>query len=157
MPAITPCLWFDTQALEAAKFYVSVFKNSKLGAITHYGDGAPLPKGTVLTVTFEIDGQEFMGLNGGPIFKFTEAVSFIINCDTQAEIDSYWEQLTADGGQPVQCGWLKDKYGLSWQIVPRSISKMMADKDPAKSARVMAAVMQMIKLDIRALEAAYNG
>ena len=133
MPTITPCLWFDTQALDAAKFYVSVFKNSKLGQVSHYGDGAPLPKGTVLTVTFELDGQEFMGLNGGPVFKFTEAVSFVVNCETQAEIDDYWEKLTADGGKEVQCGWLKDKFGLSWQIVPRVLGKMMADKDPAKN------------------------
>jgi predicted 3-demethylubiquinone-9 3-methyltransferase (glyoxalase superfamily) len=157
MSAITPCLWFDTQALDAATFYVSVIKNSKLGKISYYGDGAPLPKGTELTVTFQLDGQEFMGLNGGPVFKFTEAVSFIINCDAQAEIDDYWQKLTADGGKEVQCGWLKDKFGLSWQIAPRVLGKMMSDKDPAKTNRVMAAMMKMVKLDIKALEAAYNG
>ncbi|MGE3241090.1 MAG: VOC family protein [Pirellulales bacterium] len=156
MSTITPCLWFDTNALEAAQFYVSMFKNSKLGKVSYYGDGAPLPKGTVLTVTFELDGQEFMGLNGGPMFKFTEATSFIVNCDSQAEIDNYWDKLTADGGQPVQCGWLKDKFGLSWQIVPKVISKMLTDKDPAKTARVMGEVMKMIKPDIKSLEAAYN-
>ena len=157
MQTTTPCLWFDTHALDAANFYVSVFKNSKLGTITYYGEGAPLPKGTVLTVAFELDGQEFVGLNGGPIFKFTEAVSFMINCDTQEEIDHYWDKLTADGGQPVQCGWLKDKYGLSWQVVPRSIAKMMSDKDPTKVGRVMGEVMKMVKLDLKKLEAAYHG
>jgi predicted 3-demethylubiquinone-9 3-methyltransferase (glyoxalase superfamily) len=157
MSTIKPCLWFDTQAEEAAKFYVSIFKNSKLGNISYYGEGAPLPKGTVLTVTFYLDGQEFMALNGGPIFKFTEAVSFIVNCETQAEIDFYWTKLTADGGQEVQCGWLKDKYGLSWQITPSLLGEMMKDKDQAKTNRMMAALMQMIKLDIAALEKAFRG
>jgi predicted 3-demethylubiquinone-9 3-methyltransferase (glyoxalase superfamily) len=156
MQTIKPCLWFDMQALEAANFYTSIFKNSKLGKVSYYGDGAPLPKGTVLTVTFELNGQEFMGLNGGPIFKFTEAVSFIVNCETQAEIDYYWTKLTADGGQEVQCGWLKDKYGLSWQIVPTALGKMMEDKDPAKTTRVMQALMKMVKLDINGLQKAYR-
>jgi predicted 3-demethylubiquinone-9 3-methyltransferase (glyoxalase superfamily) len=157
MPAIQPCLWFDTQAEEAAKFYVSIFKNSKLGDLTYYGEGAPLPKGTVLTVTFYVDGQEFVALNGGPIFKFAEAVSFIVNCETQAEIDYYWAKLTADGGQEVQCGWLKDKFGLSWQINPTVLGEMMKDNDPAKTKRLMAALMQMVKLDIDGLEKAYRG
>jgi len=156
MQTITPCLWFDTQALEAAKFYVANFKNSKLGKVSYYGEGAPLPKGTVLTVTFLLNGQEFMALNGGPVFKFSEAVSFVVNCETQDEIDGYWKKLTA-GGQEVQCGWLKDKYGLSWQIVPTALGKMMEDKDPAKTNRVMQALMKMVKLDVNGLQQAYNG
>jgi len=155
MSRFTPCLWFDTQAKEAAEFYVSVFKNSKLKQVTYYGEHGPMPKGTVLTASFEIDGQEFLALNGGPIFKFTEAVSFIVNCDTQAEIDEYWEKLTADGGQEVQCGWLKDKYGLSWQINPRKIDEWL--KDPVRAQRVMTEVMKMVKLDMAAMERAYNG
>ena len=157
MQAIKPCLWFDTQALDAAKFYVSIFKNSKLGNVSYYGEGAPLPKGTVLTVSFQLNGQEFMGLNGGPMFKFTEAVSFVVNCETQAEIDDYWTKLTAGGGQAVQCGWLKDKYGLSWQIVPTALGKMMEDKDPAKTNRVMQALMKMVKLDVNDLQKAFRG
>lgn len=157
MQTIKPCLWFDTQALAAANFYVSIFKNSKLGKVSYYGDGAPLPKGTVLTVTFQLDGQEFMGLNGGPVFKFTEAVSFVVNCETQAEIDDYWKKLTANGGQEVQCGWLKDKFGLSWQIVPTALGKLMEDKDPAKTNRVMQALMKMVKLDVNGLQQAYRG
>lgn len=157
MQTIKPCLWFDTQALDAAKFYVSVFKNSKLGTVSYYGEGAPLPKGTVLTVNFELNGQEFMALNGGPIFKFTEAVSFTVNCETQAEIDDYWAKLTADGGQAVQCGWLKDKFGLSWQIVPTVLGKMLSDKDPVATNRVFQAIGPMIKLDIKGLEQAFNG
>jgi predicted 3-demethylubiquinone-9 3-methyltransferase (glyoxalase superfamily) len=157
MHAITPCLWFDTQALDAATFYVSVFDKSKLGKVSHYGDGAPLPKGTVLTVTFELNGQEFMGLNGGPVFKFSEAVSFVVNCETQEEIDDYWHKFTADGGQEGQCGWLKDKFGVSWQIAPKVIGEMMADPDPNKTNRVMQAVMQMVKIDLQTLEAAYYG
>jgi predicted 3-demethylubiquinone-9 3-methyltransferase (glyoxalase superfamily) len=156
MQTINPCLWFDTQALEAANFYLSVFKNSKLGKVSYYGEGAPLPKGTVLTVTFQLDGQDFMALNGGPVFKFNEAISFIVNCETQAEIDDYWKKLSA-GGQEVQCGWLKDKYGLSWQIVPTALGQMMSDKDPAKANRAMQALMKMVKLDINGLQKAYNG
>ena len=157
MPMIKPCLWFDTQAEEAAKFYVSIFKNSKLGNLSYYGEGAPLPKGTVLTATFYLDGQEFMALNGGPVFKFNEAISFVVTCQTQQEIDDYWKKLIADGGKEVQCGWLKDKYGLSWQIVPAALGEMMKDKDPAKTNRVMSALMQMVKLDIGGLENAYRG
>jgi predicted 3-demethylubiquinone-9 3-methyltransferase (glyoxalase superfamily) len=156
MPKITPCLWFDNNGEEAAKFYTSIFKNSKVGAISRYGEGAPLPKGTALTVSFQLESQDFMALNGGPMFKFNEAISFVVNCETQDEIDDYWKKLTADGGQEVQCGWLKDKYGLSWQIVPTAISKWMQDKDPARTARVMQALMQMVKLDIRALQQAYD-
>ncbi len=157
MQTIKPCLWFDTQALDAANFYISIFKNSKLGKVSYYGDGAPLPKGTVLTVTFQLNGQEFIGLNGGPMFKFTEAVSFVVNCESQDEIDDYWKKLTADGGQEVQCGWLKDKFGLSWQIVPTALGKLMEDKDPAKSSRVMQALMKMVKLDVNGLQQAYRG
>ena len=156
MSAITPCLWFDTQALDAAKFYVSVFKNSKLGSISYYGDGAPLPKGTVLTVTFELNGQEYMGLNGGPIFKFTEAVSFSVDCKTQEEVDYYWDKLSA-GGEQSQCGWLKDKFGLSWQVNPGVLGEMLSDPDPAKSTRVMEAMLKMKKIDLAALKRAYAG
>jgi predicted 3-demethylubiquinone-9 3-methyltransferase (glyoxalase superfamily) len=156
MQQISPFLWFDTQAEEAAKFYTSIFKNSKMGTITRYGDGAPLPKGTVMTVAFQLDGQDFTALNGGPIFKFTEAISFVVKCETQDEIDTYWNKLTA-GGQAVQCGWLKDKYGLSWQIVPAILGKLVGGDDPERSSRVMQALMKMVKLDIGGLQQAYNG
>ena len=146
---ITPFLWFDHQAEEAAKFYVSVFKNSKMGQVSRYGEGMPLPKGTVMTAAFEIEGQSFVALNGGPQFKFTEAVSFVVNCETQKEIDYYWDKLTGGGGNEVQCGWLKDKYGLSWQIVPTVLPQLVK-----KSGRVMEALMHMKKLDIAALERA---
>ena len=146
---ITPFLWFDSQAEEAAKFYVSVFKDSKMGQVSRYGEGMPLPKGTVMTAAFEIAGQSFIALNGGPQFKFTEAVSFVVNCDTQEEIDSYWGKLTAGGGKEVQCGWLKDKYGLSWQIVPTLLPELVR-----KSGRVMEALLHMKKLDIAALQRA---
>jgi predicted 3-demethylubiquinone-9 3-methyltransferase (glyoxalase superfamily) len=152
---ITPCLWFDDQAEEAARFYTSIFKNSKMGAVTHYGEGAPRPKGSVLTVRFELDGQEFLALNGGPLFKFTEAVSFIVNCETQEELDRMWEKLS-EGGSEVQCGWLKDRYGVSWQVVPAVLGEMLSDPDPERSARVMQAVMQMKKLDIAGLKKAYG-
>jgi len=155
MQKITPCLWFDQQAEEAARFYVSVFKNSRMGAITHYGESGPLPKGTVLTVRFQLDGQEFVALNGGPTFHLTEAVSFMVNCDTQEEVDRMWDKLS-EGGQQVQCGWLKDRYGLSWQIVPTVIAKMLIDPDPARVNRVMKAILQMKKLDIKTLEEAYG-
>jgi predicted 3-demethylubiquinone-9 3-methyltransferase (glyoxalase superfamily) len=154
-PKITPCLWFDDQALEAAKFYASIFKNSKIGAITYYGEGAPRPKGSVLTVTFWLDGQEFVALNGGPVFKFTEAVSLTVNCETQRELDRMWEKLSK-GGQKVECGWLKDRYGLSWQIVPTVIMKMLADRDPARAERVFQAMLKMKKLDIATLKKAYG-
>jgi len=155
MQRITPMLWFDGQAETAAKFYVSVFKNSKIKQITHYGDEPPGRKGQVMTVDFVLDGQDFTGLNGGPQFKFTEAVSFVINCDTQEEIDYYWGKLTADGGQEVQCGWLADKYGLSWQVVP---GKFFAEwvKDAAGLERVMHEVMQMVKLDLAKMKKAFE-
>ncbi len=158
MQTITPFLWFDDKAEEAVKFYVSLFKNSKIGRITRYGaEGAEVsgrPKGTVMTVTFQLDGQEFMALNGGPHFKFTEAISLLVNCKTQEEVDELWEKLSA-GGEQGQCGWLKDKYGLSWQIVPTVLGKMLNDKDAEKSKRVMHALFQMRKLDIKRLQQAY--
>jgi predicted 3-demethylubiquinone-9 3-methyltransferase (glyoxalase superfamily) len=156
MQRITPMLWFDGQAEEAANFYVSVFKNSKVKQITHYTGEEPADrKGRVMTVSFELDGQEFVALNGGPQFKFTEAISLVINCDSQEEIDYYWEKLTA-GGEEVQCGWLADKYGLSWQVTP---GKFFAEwiKDPAGLQRVMHEVMQMVKLDLAKLEKAFEG
>ncbi len=155
-----PCLWFDDKAEEAAKFYVSIFKKSKLGKIARYGEaGAQVsgrPKGSVMTVTFQLDGQEFMGLNGGPQFKFTEAISLVVNCKTQEEVDEMWEKLSA-GGEKGVCGWLKDKYGLSWQLVPTVVEKMFQDKDAKKTERVMKALLQMKKLDIKTLKQAYEG
>jgi predicted 3-demethylubiquinone-9 3-methyltransferase (glyoxalase superfamily) len=159
MQKITPCLWFKDQAEEAMRFYVSVFKNSKVGRMTHYGEaGAKVsgrPKGSVMTATFEIEGQEFMALNGGPHFTLSEAVSFIVKCDTQKEIDTFWEKLS-EGGEKGVCGWLKDKFGLSWQIVPTMLSEMMQDKDADKTNRVMEAVLQMKKLDVARLQEAYG-
>jgi predicted 3-demethylubiquinone-9 3-methyltransferase (glyoxalase superfamily) len=157
MQKITPFLWFDNQAEEAARFYVSVFKNSKITAVSRYGNEGPGPKDTVMTVSFELDGQDFVALNGGPKFKFTEAVSFGVNCETQEEIEYYWEKLTDDGGEEVQCGWLTDKFGLSWQVVPSKIREWMTGKDPARSQRVMHAVMGMKKLDMEAMQRAYDG
>jgi predicted 3-demethylubiquinone-9 3-methyltransferase (glyoxalase superfamily) len=151
---ITPFLWFDGQAEEAAKFYVSIFPNSKVLSTSRYGEGGPGPKGKVMTVGFELDGLSCTALNGGPMFKFTEAISLVVHCETQAEVDHYWDKLSA-GGQQVQCGWLKDKYGLSWQVVPNALIELVQDKDPAKSQRVMAAMMQMKKIDIAGLKAAY--
>jgi predicted 3-demethylubiquinone-9 3-methyltransferase (glyoxalase superfamily) len=159
MQRITPCLWFDNNAEEAAKFYVSIFPSSKIGTITRYGDaGAKAsgrPKGTVMTVTFRLDGQEFMALNGGPIFSFSPAISFIVNCKTQKELDRFWNKLSA-GGKEVECGWLTDKYGVSWQIVPAVLGKMMQSKDAKKTERVMSALLQMKKLDIDTLQQAYR-
>lgn len=161
MQKITPCLWFDTQAEEAAKFYVSIFHNAKLGKVTHYGkEGFEIhgrPEGSVMTVEFELNGQPFLGLNGGPAFTFSEAISFQVPCETQADIDYYWDKLGA-GGDPEaqQCGWLKDKFGLSWQIVPTVLPKLMDDKNPKKAQAVMRAVLQAKKFDIAALERAYN-
>jgi predicted 3-demethylubiquinone-9 3-methyltransferase (glyoxalase superfamily) len=155
MQKITACLWFDDQAEEAARFYTSVFKNSKIGKIARYGEGGPRPKGSVLTVAFRLNGQEFLALNGGPQFKFTEAVSFIVNCDTQKEVDRMWEKLS-EGGSEVQCGWLKDKYGMSWQIVPTILGRMISHPDPARAARVIQAVMRMKKLDIKELRKAFG-
>jgi predicted 3-demethylubiquinone-9 3-methyltransferase (glyoxalase superfamily) len=150
---INPFLWFDGQAEEAANFYVSIFPNSKIGSTSRYGEAGPGPKGSVMTVAFDLDGLSFTALNGGPMFKFTEAISLVVHCETQAEVDHYWDKLSA-GGQQVQCGWLKDKYGLSWQIVPNALIELVQDKDPAKSQRVMAAMMQMKKIDIAGLKAA---
>ena len=162
MPSISPCLWFDKEAEEAANFYASVFKDSKIGEITRYTeegrDVHGMPAGSVLTVEFEIEGQDFVALNGGSVFKFNEAVSFQVMCDTQEEVDYYWTKLT-EGGDPEaqQCGWLKDKFGVSWQVVPRLLPKLLRDKDPEKSGRVMNALLKMKKLDIDALAAAYEG
>lgn len=154
MTILTPCLWFDTEAQEAANFYLSVFPNSRITDITYYGEAGPRPAGMVLTVEFELDGHPFTALNGGPEFRFSEAVSFQIDCTDQAEVDRYWEALTAAGGQESMCGWLKDKYGLSWQVVPRRLVELLADPDPARAQRVMAAMMPMRKLVIADLEAA---
>jgi predicted 3-demethylubiquinone-9 3-methyltransferase (glyoxalase superfamily) len=155
MQKITPFLWFDDKAEEAMNFYVSIFKNSKVLGVTRYGEAGPGPKGSIMTASFELNGQEFVALNGGPRFKFTEAISFVVNCETQQEVDEFWEKLS-EGGQKVQCGWLKDKYGLSWQVVPTLLEKLLQDKDPAKSQRVMKAMLQMIKIDMQALQRAYD-
>jgi len=160
MQKITPFLWFDTQAEEAASFYVSIFENSRIKGLARYdgeaAQAAGRPKGSVMTVQLELDGQEFVALNGGPVFKFTEAISFVVNCETQAEIDHFWRKLSA-GGQEVQCGWLKDRFGVSWQVVPTCLGEMLQDKDPEKPKRVMAAIMKMKKLDIDGLRRAYEG
>jgi predicted 3-demethylubiquinone-9 3-methyltransferase (glyoxalase superfamily) len=153
----TPFLWFDSNAEEAMNFYVSLFPNSKIGSTTRYGAGGPGPAGTVMTAQFSLDGQDFVALNGGPVYKFSEAVSFSVSCDTQAEVDRLWDKLTSGGGQPGPCGWLKDKYGLSWQVVPAILPKLLSGSNPAKSARTMAAMMKMGKLDGDALQRAYDG
>ena len=155
MQKITPFLWFDDRAEEAMNFYTSVFKNSKIGRIARYGDSGPGPKGTVMTATFELEGQEFMALNGGPQFKFTEAVSFFVNCETQKEVDELWGKLS-EGGETGRCGWLKDKFGLSWQIIPSALGKMLNDADAARSQRVMKAMLRMDKIDIAVLKDAYE-
>ena len=156
MQKITPFMWFDNQAEEAANFYTSIFRNSKLVNVAHYGEAGPGPKGSVMIVTFHLDGQEFIGLSGGPQFKFTEAISFVVNCETQEEVDELWEKLS-EGGEKVQCGWLKDKYGMSWKIVPTVLGELMSDPDPSKSQRVMEALLQMKKIDIDGLKKAYAG
>ena len=153
MQKITPCLWFDNNAEEAVNHYRAIFKNSKLGSVLRCGDAGPGPKGSVLTIAFQLEGQDFIALNGGPIFKFNEALSLSVDCKSQAEVDDLWEKLS-DGGQKSQCGWLKDKFGLSWQVVPSALVEMLQDKDSTKSARVMAAMMQMSKIDIAALKQA---
>jgi predicted 3-demethylubiquinone-9 3-methyltransferase (glyoxalase superfamily) len=155
MQKITPFLWFDDKAEEAMNFYVSIFKNSKVGRVTRYGDAGPGPKGTVMSAAFVLDGQEFFALNGGPLFKFTEAISFFVNCETQQEVDQLWEKLS-EGGEKSRCGWLKDKYGLSWQIIPSVLGKMLQDKNAEKAKRVMTAMLQMEKLDISRLQQAYD-
>jgi predicted 3-demethylubiquinone-9 3-methyltransferase (glyoxalase superfamily) len=157
---ITPFLWFDSQAEEAANFYVSIFKQSRIGAITRFDDegskAAGRPKGSIMTVEFELDGQKFTALNGGPLFKFTEAISLVVNCENQTEIDHFWDKLSA-GGEEVQCGWLKDRFGVSWQVVPTILIELLQDKDPERSRRVMAAMLKMKKLDVDALRKAYDG
>jgi predicted 3-demethylubiquinone-9 3-methyltransferase (glyoxalase superfamily) len=156
MPSITPNLWFDTEALEAAEFYCSVFPRSRITNVSHYGDAGPRDKGMVLTVDFELDGDRFTALNGGPEFSFNEAVSFLIECADQDEIDHYWSAL-CDGGEPGPCGWLKDRYGVSWQVVPREMAELLSDPDETRAQRVMAAMLKMGKLDIAALRAAADG
>lgn len=155
MQKITPFLWFDGKAEEAMNFYISIFKNSKVGSVTRCGEGGPGPKGSVMSVTFQLDGQEFFALNGGPHFKFSEAISFFVNCETQPEVDELWAKLS-EGGQKSRCGWLKDKFGLSWQIIPSVLGKMLQDKDPEKAKRVMQAMLQMDKIDIQRLQQAYD-
>jgi predicted 3-demethylubiquinone-9 3-methyltransferase (glyoxalase superfamily) len=157
MNKITPFLWFDTQAEEAANFYVSVFQNGRILKTVRYGDTGPGPKGTVMTISFEINGQEFAALNGGPQFKFSEAISFVVDCETQSEIDALWVQLSAGGGKEGRCGWVQDRFGLWWQIVPPVLPDLLADKDPVRAGRTMQAMMQMGKLDIAALRRAHQG
>ena len=161
MQKITPFLWFNDNAEEAAKFYTSIFKKSKIGNIARYDKAGEKvsgqPAGSVMTVEFRIEGQEFIALNGGPLFKFNESISFVVNCQTQTEVDYYWKKLTAGGGKEVQCGWLKDKFGVSWQVVPTELNKLMSSKDAAKSQRVMEAMLKMVKLDLKKLQAAAKG
>jgi predicted 3-demethylubiquinone-9 3-methyltransferase (glyoxalase superfamily) len=157
MPSITPFLWFDTQAEDAATLYVSVFPNSRICDVTRYGAAGPGPEGQAMTVVFELDGQRMTALNGGPHFQFSEAISFVVPCETQDEIDAYWEKLTADGGAPGQCGWLKDRFGLSWQIVPKALAELVGDRDPAKARRATEAMLKMTKLDIAGLRQAHAG
>jgi predicted 3-demethylubiquinone-9 3-methyltransferase (glyoxalase superfamily) len=157
MPAITPNLWFDTQSMEAAEFYCSVFPNSKIVNVSHYGEAGPREAGMVLTVDFELDGQRFTAINGGPQFTFDEAVSLLVNCKDQAEIDYYWEKLVEGGGEEGPCGWLKDRYGLSWQVVPEGMDELVSDPNDERSQRAMKVMLGMKKLDIAALQAAYDG
>jgi predicted 3-demethylubiquinone-9 3-methyltransferase (glyoxalase superfamily) len=156
MKGIAPFLWFDRQAEEAARFYTSIFPNSRITTTTRYGDGGPGPAGSIMTVAFELDGREFVALNGGPLFPFTPAVSFVVNCETQAELDLIWERLAA-GGEEVECGWLRDRYGVSWQVVPASLGRLLATPDPGRAERVMKALLGMKKLDLAALERAAEG
>lgn len=156
MQEITPNLWFDTEAEEAASFYTSIFKDSEVVNVTHYGEAGPRPAGMVLTVTFRLQGQEFTALNGGPDFKFNESISFLVNCESQEEVDELWAKLS-EGGEEGPCGWLKDKFGVSWQIVPTILPALLQDKDSQRSNRVMKAMLQMKKIDIAALQEAYNG
>lgn len=155
MQKITPCLWFNDNAEEAVHFYTSIFKRSKIGSISRYGDAGPGPKGSVMSATFQLEGQDFLALNGGPLFTFTPAISFFVNCETQAEVDELWNKLS-EGGEKQPCGWLKDKFGVSWQIIPSILVPMLGDKDPEKSKRVMNAMLQMGKLDIDKLKQAYQ-
>ena len=155
MQKITPFLWFDSNAEEAMNFYTATFKNSKIGQVRRYGEAGPGPKGSVMTATFQIEGQEFMALNGGPHYKFTPAISFFVSCETQKEVDELWEKLSA-GGEAMQCGWLKDKFGVAWQIIPKALGELLGDKDPKKSQRVMKAMMGMVKIDVEGLKRAYE-
>jgi len=155
MQKITPFLWFDGKAEDAMNFYVSIFKNSKVVRVTRFGDAGPGPKGAVMSATFQLEGQEFFALNGGPQFQFTPAISLFVNCETQQEVDELWEKLSA-GGEKNRCGWLRDKYGLSWQIIPTALGEMLGDRDPAKANRVMNAMLQMDKIDIKGLRQAYD-
>jgi len=155
MQKIVPFLWFDGQADEAVNFYTSIFSNAKISSVTRYGDAGPGPKGSIMSATFELDGQEFYALNGGPMFKFSPAISFFVKCETQEEVDYYWSKLSA-GGHPNQCGWLQDKFGVSWQVVPTLLGKLLGDKDPAKSNRVMQAMLKMTKMDVAGLQRAYD-
>ena len=156
MQKIVTFLWFDNQAEEAANLYVSVFKNSKITSVSRYGDAGPGPKGAAMVVVFELEGQRFMALNGGPHYSFTPAISLLVNCETQSEVDGFWDKLLAGGGKPSRCGWLQDKYGLSWQIIPSALGKLMSDPDPEKSKRVMQAMLQMEKIEIAKLQQAYD-
>jgi predicted 3-demethylubiquinone-9 3-methyltransferase (glyoxalase superfamily) len=156
MQKIATCLWFDGKAEEAANFYTSVFPGSRIVEVLRYGEAGPGPAGSVLTVTFELLGAEYLGLNGGPMYQFTPAMSILVKCETQAEVDDYWNKLL-EGGRPMQCGWLTDRFGVSWQIAPAKLLEMHQDKDPAKAARVMRAMMKMVKLDLAELERAYRG
>ena len=154
MPTITPNLWFDTEGEEAARFYTSVFPNSRITEVIHYGEAGPRPAGTVMTVAFELDGNPFVAINGGPEFKFNEAISLQIDCDSQEEVDHYSAELTSEGGEQGPCGWVKDRYGLSWQVTPKRLTELLSESDPQTSQRVMAAMLKMQKLDIAALEEA---
>jgi predicted 3-demethylubiquinone-9 3-methyltransferase (glyoxalase superfamily) len=156
MQRIHPFLWFDNQAEEAMQFYCSIFKNSKIGKVSRYGEGGPRPKGSVMTASFELEGQQFTALNGGPHFKFNEAVSFIVDCESQVEVDELWEKLSA-GGEPGRCGWLKDKFGLSWQIIPSALAELLGNPDPQKSKRAMEAMLKMTKIDVAQLRKASEG
>jgi predicted 3-demethylubiquinone-9 3-methyltransferase (glyoxalase superfamily) len=156
MQKITPFLWFDSNAEEAMNFYVSIFKNSRVLRVSRYGDAGPGPKGTVMAATFQLEGQEFQALNGGPAYKFTPAISLFVNCETQEEVDELWAKLLEGGGREDQCGWLQDKFGLSWQIIPTLLAKLLSDKDPKKSSRVMKAMLQMKKIDMNGLKRAYD-
>jgi predicted 3-demethylubiquinone-9 3-methyltransferase (glyoxalase superfamily) len=157
MQKITPFLWFDNEAEEAANYYVSIFRNSKILSVARYNDAGPGSKGSVMLVKFQIEGQEFQALNGGPLYHFTEAISLYVNCATQQEVDEIWDKIIAGGGKAIQCGWIKDKYGLCWQIIPTALAQCIGDKDPARAARAMQAMLKMQKIDIRALEDAANG
>jgi len=156
MQKIVTNLWFDTEAEDAAKFYTSIFKNSQINNVSHFGEAGPREAGLVLTVDFELDGQQFTAINGGPDFKFDEAISLLINCESQSEVDYFWDALLADGGEESQCGWLKDKFGLSWQVIPSRLGELMSDPDAAKANRVMEAMLKMVKIDVDVLEKAYN-